>query len=276
MRQVWEQLGFLHWPVDVAALARACCRPGWTSTSSTASPTSASCRSRSRRRGRRRSARASRPRSTRSTCARTSTAAAAIRASGSSAWTRPACSRWRRARRLPAAVLRRRHRDGGDDRSRDGPPGRQVPLRPPPVARGVPRALPADRPRGRAPRRDRSSSSWPSAISCIRASGGALRTARVHHAPYPLQPGAAGDVAQTLTYVAGLPLAASARGRRRWSTTPEASTSRSSGRALTTSARSDRSRAKQFRGSNSVVECHLAKVDVEGSSPFSRSRKSKA
>ena len=38
-------------------------------------------------------------------------------------------------------------------------------------------------------------------------SGGALRTARVHHAPYPLQPGAAGDVAQTLTYVAGLPLA---------------------------------------------------------------------
>jgi len=39
-------------------------------------------------------------------------------------------------------------------------------------------------------------------------SGGALRTARVHHPPYPLQPGAAGDVAQTLTYVAGLPLAA--------------------------------------------------------------------
>jgi uncharacterized protein YqjF (DUF2071 family) len=40
------------------------------------------------------------------------------------------------------------------------------------------------------------------------SSGGALRTARVHHAPYPLQPGAAGDVAQTLTYVAGLPLSA--------------------------------------------------------------------
>ncbi len=33
-------------------------------------------------------------------------------------------------------------------------------------------------------------------------------------------------------------------------------------------------RSKQFveiRGSNSVVECHLAKVDVEGSSPVSRS-----
>jgi hypothetical protein len=28
------------------------------------------------------------------------------------------------------------------------------------------------------------------------------------------------------------------------------------------------------RGSNSVVECHLAKVDVEGSNPFSRSKKS--
>ncbi len=27
------------------------------------------------------------------------------------------------------------------------------------------------------------------------------------------------------------------------------------------------------RGSNSVVECHLAKVDVEGSNPFSRSEK---
>jgi uncharacterized protein YqjF (DUF2071 family) len=39
-------------------------------------------------------------------------------------------------------------------------------------------------------------------------SGDVLRTARVHHAPYPLQPGAAGDVVQTLTYVAGLPLAA--------------------------------------------------------------------
>src|ERR1700733_6520278 len=28
----------------------------------------------------------------------------------------------------------------------------------------------------------------------------------------------------------------------------------------------------EFCGSNSVVECHLAKVDVEGSNPFSRSR----
>jgi len=32
-----------------------------------------------------------------------------------------------------------------------------------------------------------------------------LRTARVHHAPYPLQAGAAEDVAQTLTEAAGLP-----------------------------------------------------------------------
>ena len=29
------------------------------------------------------------------------------------------------------------------------------------------------------------------------------------------------------------------------------------------------------RGSNSVVECNLAKVDVEGSNPFSRSEKPK-
>lgn len=34
--------------------------------------------------------------------------------------------------------------------------------------------------------------------------GGRLRTARVHHAPYPLQPAAAAGVTQTLTYVAGL------------------------------------------------------------------------
>jgi hypothetical protein len=32
-----------------------------------------------------------------------------------------------------------------------------------------------------------------------------LRTARVHHAPYPLQPAAATGVEQTLTHVAGLP-----------------------------------------------------------------------
>jgi uncharacterized protein len=36
-------------------------------------------------------------------------------------------------------------------------------------------------------------------------SGRALRTARVHHAPYPLQPATATDVEQTLTSVAGLP-----------------------------------------------------------------------
>lgn len=35
-------------------------------------------------------------------------------------------------------------------------------------------------------------------------SGGGLRTARVHHAPYPLQPAAATGVDQTLTSVAGL------------------------------------------------------------------------
>ena len=37
------------------------------------------------------------------------------------------------------------------------------------------------------------------------ASGRGLRTARVHHAPYPLQVAAAGDVEQTLTDAAGLP-----------------------------------------------------------------------
>jgi uncharacterized protein YqjF (DUF2071 family) len=37
-----------------------------------------------------------------------------------------------------------------------------------------------------------------------------LRTARVHHAPYPLQPASAGGVAQTLTEAAGLPPAACA------------------------------------------------------------------
>jgi hypothetical protein len=36
-------------------------------------------------------------------------------------------------------------------------------------------------------------------------SRGGLRAARVHHAPYPLQPGAASAVEQTLTSVAGLP-----------------------------------------------------------------------
>jgi len=36
-------------------------------------------------------------------------------------------------------------------------------------------------------------------------SGRALRTARVHHVPYPLQPATADDVAQTLTAAAGLP-----------------------------------------------------------------------
>jgi uncharacterized protein YqjF (DUF2071 family) len=36
-------------------------------------------------------------------------------------------------------------------------------------------------------------------------SRGGLRTARVHHAPYPLQPAAADAVEQTLTSVAGLP-----------------------------------------------------------------------
>ena len=35
--------------------------------------------------------------------------------------------------------------------------------------------------------------------------GTGLRTARVHHAPYPLQVAAAADVEQTLTNVAGLP-----------------------------------------------------------------------
>ena len=35
--------------------------------------------------------------------------------------------------------------------------------------------------------------------------GRTLRTARVHHAPYPLQPAVAPDVEQTLTIVAGLP-----------------------------------------------------------------------
>ena len=35
--------------------------------------------------------------------------------------------------------------------------------------------------------------------------GRGLRTARVHHAPYPLQPAIATDVEQTLTTVAGLP-----------------------------------------------------------------------
>ncbi len=35
--------------------------------------------------------------------------------------------------------------------------------------------------------------------------GRGLRTARVHHAPYPLQPAIATEVEQTLTTVAGLP-----------------------------------------------------------------------
>jgi uncharacterized protein YqjF (DUF2071 family) len=39
---------------------------------------------------------------------------------------------------------------------------------------------------------------------------GGLRTARVHHAPYPLQPAAAEAVEQTVTSVAGLPARACA------------------------------------------------------------------
>lgn len=34
-------------------------------------------------------------------------------------------------------------------------------------------------------------------------------------------------------------------------------------------------KASLHRGSNSVVECNLAKVDVEGSNPFSRSEKTR-
>ena len=52
------------------------------------------------------------------------------------------------------------------------------------------------------------SSSWPSATCCIRRSGRGLRTARVHHTPYPLQVATAADVEQTLTSVAGLPACA--------------------------------------------------------------------
>ena len=42
------------------------------------------------------------------------------------------------------------------------------------------------------------------------AAGRALRTARVHHAPYPLQPAIATDVEQTLTTAGGLPQGACA------------------------------------------------------------------
>jgi uncharacterized protein YqjF (DUF2071 family) len=41
-------------------------------------------------------------------------------------------------------------------------------------------------------------------------SGRSLRTARVHHPPYPLQPATAAEVEQTLTGVAGLPAGACA------------------------------------------------------------------
>jgi hypothetical protein len=40
--------------------------------------------------------------------------------------------------------------------------------------------------------------------------GRTLRTARAHHAPYPLQGAAAADVEQTLTAAAGLPAGAGA------------------------------------------------------------------
>ena len=42
------------------------------------------------------------------------------------------------------------------------------------------------------------------------------------------------------------------------------------GERLTTASRSSRNPLPN-RGSNSVVECHLAKVDVAGSTPVSRS-----
>ena len=79
--------------------------------------------------------------------------------------------------------------------------------------------------RWRPPRPARSSCSWPSATCCMRRTGRGLRTARVHHAPYPLQPAIATDVEQTLTHrrraAAGRLRGASsagplrARGRRR-------------------------------------------------------------
>ena len=231
MRQVWEQLGFLHWPVDARgagapAAAGAGRRP---------------LRRRRLRRHRpvhdpadagggvRRAHRARVPRDQRPHV-RPPRRPRPGRLVLQPRRDQPARGGGR-ARRLPAAVLRRRDRDGGDDGSRDGAAGRRS------TARGRRRSPAAFHARylpvGPV------AEAAPGSLELFLAeryllyswSGGALRTARVHHAPYPLQPGAAGDVAQTLTYVAGLPLAVVPGRPAAGALRPRASTSRSSARA---------------------------------------------
>ena len=198
--------------------SRACCRPASTSTPSTAPPTSASSRSRSRSRAPAASACRWRRRSTRSTCGRTCIAAGAIRVSGSSASTPPAGwpSRARGSRtgcRTFTPIITLEERGGAVDyrsRRRRSPAAFAARYQPTgPVAPAAPGSLEfflAER------------------YLLYSRSGRGLRTARVHHAPYPLQLAAAADVEQTLTNVAGLApgtgagppaLVHYARGRRR-------------------------------------------------------------
>ena len=222
MRQIWRQLGVPALAGRTRRDRARCCRPGWRSTPSAASRTSASCRSRSRSR-----------------------APALLGAPMAPAFheinlrtyvhrggrdpgvwffsldaDQPAGRRGR-APLVRAAVLPRRHHARRSGRRR------RLPLTPARHARRRFARATSRWGRWRPPRPARSSSSWPSATCCTPGRAAALRTARVHHAPYPLQPATATDVEQTLT---DRRRAAAGRLRgaaRRWSTTRARSTSRS-------------------------------------------------
>ena len=202
MRQVWRHLGFLHWPIDRAAIA-ALLPPGLTSTPSTASPTSAWSRSPFRCRARRGSDCRSRPPFTRAQPAhlRASRRPRSRRLVLQPGRSEPARRRGRAARLSPAVFsrpgldgdLRRCRRIGYRSRrlgagqtaefsGRYGPTGPAAP-----AAVGSLEFFLAER------------------YLLYAWNGRALSSARVHHAPYPLQPAAAFDVRQSLTGAADLP-----------------------------------------------------------------------
>ena len=240
MRQIWQHLGFLHWPVARDAIARLL-PPGldvdvfdgaaYVGIVPFTIPLTRTAGS----------ARRWRPRSTSSTCGRTCTAAAAIPASGSSASTPPAG--WpSRAR-------------GSRTGCRTFTPTSRSPRRAPPstTARAGavrrPRSPPATsrRARSRPPRPGSLEFFLAERYLLYSAPGRGLRTARVHHTPYPLQVAAAADVEQTLTSVAGLPACAGPPALIHYAREVDVAIF-SPRAALTTRARSDRSRASNFAG----------------------------
>ena len=202
MRQIWRHLGFLHWPV-----ARRRDR----------APAAARPRGRHLRRRRVRRRRAVHdPADAHRPLLGAADGAGVPRAQRADV--RP--PRRPRSRRLVLQPRRRQPAGGrGRARSRTGcrtftphrcsrggraARRRRLPLAPRAGGGRVRAPATSRRARSRPPRPDRSSSSSPSATCCIAWTGRALRTARVHHAPYPLQAAAAADVDQTLTDAARL------------------------------------------------------------------------